>query len=183
MRVIAGEFKGRKLEAPPSDSKFARPTGDRVKEAIFSILTYDIFDAVVADFFSGTGSLGIEAISRGARHCYFVDSSLESVRLIKRNISHCKADSRSTVFHIDFNKSANIIREKVDLVLADPPYECGYIKELLTYLVAKRCELLNPEALIVIEHSAYEDLPILPELELLKTRKYGKTRVSVFQLV
>lgn len=182
MRVISGEFKGRKLEAPPSDSKFARPTADRVKEAVFSILTYDIFDAVVADFFSGTGSLGIEAISRGARHCYFVDSSLESVRLIKRNISHCNADSRSTVFHLDFNKSANMIKEKPDVILADPPYECGYLKELLAYLVAKRCELLKPESLIVIEHSMYEDLPTIPEVKLLKTRKYGKTCVSIFQL-
>ncbi len=181
MRIISGEFKGRKLESPPANSLATRPTADRVKEAMFSILAEDIYGAVVADFFSGTGSLGLEALSRGAEHCFFVDSSLESVRLIKRNIAYCRADARSTVLHLDFNKAFNMIKEKIDIILADPPYDCGYPDDLLEIIAQKCSDSLSENSIIMIEHAGNEKIHEIVGINLLKTRRYGKTVLSIFQ--
>ena len=102
MRIIAGDYKGRRLNAP-ADYKI-RPTADKVKEALFSIIGDDIDEAVVCDLFSGTGNLGLEALSRGADKCYFVDNSAESIRLIKENIEMCRAEEYSVVIHGDFEQ-------------------------------------------------------------------------------
>ena len=88
MRIITGEYRGRRLESPIGYD--VRPTTDKVKEAIFNLLMNDIWDAVVVDLFAGTGNLGLEALSRGAKRCYFCDNSRESLNLIKVNIAKCK---------------------------------------------------------------------------------------------
>ena len=89
MRIIAGEYKGRRLTSPADDR--VRPTTDKAKEAIFSILTNEIYGSYVLDLFAGSGNLGLEALSRGAEHCWFADSSRDSLKLIRGNISYCKA--------------------------------------------------------------------------------------------
>lgn len=95
MRIIAGDYKGRRLQSPQDYS--IRPTTDKVKEALFSILTEKIWGSRVLDLFAGTGNLGIEALSRGAETCVFADSSRESLRLIRENIAHCKAEEGARV--------------------------------------------------------------------------------------
>ena len=89
MRIIAGDYKGRRLTSP-ADNR-VRPTTDKVKEAIFSILTNEIYGSYVLDLFAGSGNLGLEALSRGAEHCWFGDSSRDSIKLIRENVLYCKA--------------------------------------------------------------------------------------------
>ncbi|MEI3502950.1 MAG: RsmD family RNA methyltransferase [Anaerovoracaceae bacterium] len=102
MRVIAGEYKGRRL-TPPADNS-VRPTTDKVKEALFSILAENMWGSRVLDLFSGTGNLGIEALSRGAELCVFADSSRESIRLIKSNIAHCRIEKGAKVVPGDYKR-------------------------------------------------------------------------------
>ena len=102
MRIIAGEYKGRRITAPEDTS--VRPTTGKVKEAIFAMLMNDIYDAVTVDLFAGTGNLGLEALSRGARKCYFGDNSRDSLRLIKENIAHCRAEDKSVVIAGSYEK-------------------------------------------------------------------------------
>ena len=112
MRVITGEYRGRKLETPAGYD--IRPTSDKVKESIFNLLMGCIDDSVFCDLFAGTGSLGIEALSRGAERCYFCDKSRESIGIIKRNVQHCHAEEKSVILQGDFTKSLSRINEKVD---------------------------------------------------------------------
>ena len=123
MRVITGEFRGRKLESP--DTNDIRPTSDKVKEACFNILMNDIYGSVCCDLFAGTGSLGIEALSRGAERCYFGDNSREAVRLIKTNVAKCGAEERAVIINGDYKKVLKRIPEKVDIFFLDPPYRSG----------------------------------------------------------
>ena len=120
MRIIAGDYKGRRLYTP--EDRRIRPTADKVKEALFSIIGDDIDEAVVCDLFSGTGNLGLEALSRGADKCYFGDNSADSIRLIKENIEMCRAGEYSEVIHGDFKKTLSMINEKVNVFFLDPPY-------------------------------------------------------------
>ena len=106
MRIIAGDYKGRRLQSPQDYS--IRPTTDKVKEALFSILTEKIWGSRVLDLFAGTGNLGIEALSRGAETCVFADSSRESLRLIRENIAHCKAEEGARVEAGDYRKILEI---------------------------------------------------------------------------
>ena len=123
MRIITGDFKGRKIEMPAGYD--IRPTTEKVKEAMFSIIGQDIYDAVCVDLFSGTGNLGLEALSRGAEKCWFCDNNRESIRLIKQNIANCKAEEWSCLVPGDYEKCLMRIKEsgdKVDVFLLDPPY-------------------------------------------------------------
>ena len=121
MRVIAGKYKGRKLYSPEDSS--VRPTTDKVKEACFSILTNDIYDARVLDLFAGTGGLGIEALSRGASHAYFIDHDPACIQCIRDNLHFTKLEDKATVLKQDAYSALNLIHEKsVDVVFADPPY-------------------------------------------------------------
>ena len=99
MRIIAGEFKGRRLRSP--EDRRVRPTSDKVKEAVFSMLSPYLYDSTAADLFAGTGSLGLEAISRGARRVYFSDRDRRSIALIRDNVAHCRAEDRSVILCSD----------------------------------------------------------------------------------
>ena len=111
MRIITGEFKGRRLEMPVGYD--VRPTTEKVKEALFSMIAGNVYDAVCVDLFSGTGNLGLEAISRGAEKCYFADNSRTSIDITKRNIAMCKAEDRSVVIAGDFERALNQDRKSV----------------------------------------------------------------------
>lgn len=111
MRIITGEYRGRRLETPIGYD--VRPTTDKVKEAVFNLLMNEIWDSVVVDLFAGTGNLGLEALSRGAKRCYFCDNSRESLKLIKTNIEKCRAQDKSIVLAGDYMKALSRIREKV----------------------------------------------------------------------
>lgn len=177
MRIIAGEFKGRRLETPEDNQ--IRPTTDKVKEAMFSIISPWLCESVCADLFSGTGNLGLEAISRGAARCYFADSSRKSVSLIRRNIDYCKAGDRAVLFPGDYAAAIGKINEKVDIFLLDPPYEAGYYEDCLEKI--KESGILAEEGIIVAEHRSDLKLPEdLGGFTKFKERKYGNIVLSLY---
>jgi 16S rRNA (guanine(966)-N(2))-methyltransferase RsmD len=178
MRVITGEFRGRKLESP--DNNDIRPTSDKVKEACFNILMNDIYGSVCCDLFAGTGSLGIEALSRGAERCYFGDSSRDAVRLIKTNIARCGAEDRSVVFTGDYKKILKRIPEKVDIFFLDPPYRSGVYESCFDAIAA--LDLLAEDGIIIAEHETKLKLPeAYGGYQLTRDRKYGKTSLAIYR--
>lgn len=176
MRVIAGEYKGRKLQ-PPADNS-VRPTTDKVKEALFSILTEKIWGSRVLDLFSGTGNLGIEALSRGASECIFADNSRDSLRLIKNNIAHCKAEG-ARVIPGDFKKVLMNLEGQFDIILLDPPYDQGFMEPCFELI--EQQGLLAEGGYIVAEHRREE---VLPDeffgFQKVKERKYGVIMLSIY---
>ena len=177
MRVIAGKYKRRRLESPADNS--IRPTTDKVKEALFSILSERIWGSRVLDLFSGSGSLGIEALSRGAELCVFADNSRESLRLIKDNIAHCRAQQGARVMAGDFKKILMKLDEKFDIILLDPPYGKGFLEPCLALI--REHDLLAEDGVIVAEHRKEEEMP--EELEGFtreKERKYGIIKLSIY---
>lgn len=178
MRIITGAYRGRRLETPRDFS--VRPTSDKVKEAIFSMISQDIDEAMVLDLFAGTGSLGLEALSRGAKHCYFIDNERESVRMLKSNINHCKADNESTVFVGDFKYAMSRIKEPIDIAFLDPPYEGNILEEAL--LKVSQEGFMAPEGLVITEHGPKNSMPDnIGSLEKIKEKKYGQVHVTIYR--
>lgn len=176
MRVIAGEYKGRKLQTPADYS--VRPTTDKVKEALFSILNDRIWGSNFLDLFSGTGNIGIEALSRGAKLCVFGDNSRESIKLIKSNIEHCKADG-AVIRAGDFQKTLTMLDEKFNIIFLDPPYNKGLLEKCFELIDGNG--LLAEDGVIVAEHRKDEDLPEkLYGFTKIKERKYGIIKLSIY---
>ena len=176
MRVIAGDYKGRKLQ-PPADNS-VRPTTDKVKEALFSILNEKIWGSRVLDLFSGTGNLGIEALSRGASECIFGDNSRDSLRLIKTNIAHCKAEG-ARVIPGDYKKILMNLEGQFDIILLDPPYGQGFLEPCFELI--RQQDLLAEDGYIVAEHRREEQMPDeLCGFQKVKERKYGIIMLSIY---
>lgn len=179
MRVIAGDLRGKKLLAPKDES--IRPTYDRVKESMFNLI-YDYIDedTVVYDLFSGTGGLGIEALSRGAKRAYFCDKSKESYNITKENIKSCRLEDSATLVFGNYKKAVFDFDQKADLVFMDPPYGLGLWKPCSDFLIEAEC--LNDGAVIVMEHGVENELgDIDPAFKLIKERKYSAIVVSIYQ--
>lgn len=176
MRVIAGSAKGHKLIAPAGDR--VRPALDKVKGAIFNIL-YDVTDAAVLDLYAGSGAVGIEALSRGAKEAIFVEAWEPAIEAIRRNLAHCKLAERATILHSPVSRAIGLLTRKgrtFDLVFVDPPY----LKDLVgpTLLQLADSPLLAPGALVIVEHHPKEPIGAIPRLALTDTRKYGQTLIS-----
>ena len=177
MRIIAGDFKGRRLFAP-KDSKI-RPTTDKVKESIFSMIAPYLEDAVVIDLFSGTGNLGLEALSRGAERCYFGDKSRESLELTRQNIAHCRAEERSIAILGEYDYVLRKIPDKADLIFLDPPYRKGLIKDCMSHIA--KLSLLSEDGVIVAEHGTDERLEDeIAGYTKIKEKVYGTITISVY---
>jgi len=180
MRVIAGSARGIKLET--LDGLDTRPTTDRVKEAVFSMIHAKIGGAICLDLFSGSGSLGIELLSRGAKSVTFVEGNLQLKPIIALNLNRTKLTENAIVLFQDVYKSLNAQKgHKFDLIIMDPPYFNGDIPKCLD-LIAK-LDLLNDNGLIITEHDS-QDAAILSNnayFESLKTKKYGKIGITVFR--
>jgi 16S rRNA (guanine966-N2)-methyltransferase len=177
MRIIAGERKGHTIYAPKGLD--TRPTSDRVRENIFNIVAPWVEGARVLDLYAGSGAMGLEALSRGAEAAVFVEADGDAVRAIERNLDKLRL-TRATVLRMD--ASTGLAQEaaagrKYDLVLADPPYAMTDYDTLAHYLP----RVLAEDGLLVLESSARSDEPELPGLTSRTTRKYGSTRVSVFE--
>lgn len=178
MRVITGKYKGRRLFTPVGEE--VRPTSDKVKEAIFNILMTVTEGAVCLDLFAGTGNIGIEALSRGAKRCYFCDNSRDSVALIKKNLEHVGAKEDARVIAGDYNKALRTVREKVDIFFIDPPYDAGLYEKVLKAIDS--LDLSASEGIIIAEHDKYADIPERVGSFVFAARhRYGKTYVSVFE--
>ena len=173
MRVITGICRGRRLLEPAG--RDVRPTTDQVKEAMFNIIQFDVEGRKVLDLFAGTGQLGIEALSRGAADCLFVDSSRDSVRLVQENLRRCGLTAR--VLQCD---ALGILKsgEKFDLIVLDPPYGSGL--EAKAIEAVKEFDILTRGGIMVIETRPETALPVLPaEYGTAKTYRYGKIKLTV----
>ncbi len=181
MRVISGKCKGKKLFTFKGLS--LRPTSDRVKESIFDILQKFPPGEKVLDLFAGTGALGIEALSRGARRAVFVEENARSGAALRKNIEACRLSDQSELIDREAQNGLKILEERgdsFDLIFLDPPYGKGLACRTLQAL--SRSSLIAPDTLIVAEHSPDEDLASVPSLERIDWRKYGRTEVSFFRL-
>ncbi len=176
MRVIAGQAKGHKLVTPSSDR--VRPALDQVKEAIFNIL-FDVNGLRVLDLFAGSGSIGIEALSRGATEAVFVEEWSKAVAAIKRNLKHTKLEESARVMGKTVERAIKILGGEgrpFDLIFVDPPYEKGLVNPTLRALAAS--PLVAEGSRIIVEHHPKEPIEDVPGLALTDTRKYGQTLVS-----
>ena len=179
MRIVGGTLKGSRLAAPASDR--VRPTSDRTREAVFNILThgidgFDIEGARVLDLFAGTGALGLEALSRGARSCLFVDDHAESRALIRRNVETLALTGVTRIFRRDATRLGPAERMgPFDLVFADPPYGKGLAERALAS--AQEGGWLAPGAVVVVEESAEAELSAPEGFAEIDRRRYGDTQV------
>ncbi len=154
MRIIAGDLKGRHLEAPDWDG--LRPTSDRLRETLFNVLAPVIEGARFLDGFAGTGAVGIEALSRGAGHVTFVEQDARAVRLIETNLGRCGVDDRYAIIRTGFARAvAGCAPSSFDIIFLDPPYGAGTLAGALD----AAAPLMGPETRLVIEHARRDDAP------------------------
>ncbi len=176
MRVITGTHKGRKLLT--LEGREVRPTTDMVKEAMFSMIQFELDSANVLDLFCGSGQLGIEAISRGAEKVTFIDSSKFSAAVTRENLINLKLEKQGSVAVMDSVAFLKNCRDRYDIALLDPPYEQGLIQETLPILVQK----MKEHGVIVCETANTEDLPEnVGEFTISKVRKYGKIKLTLYR--
>ena len=176
MRVITGTARGRVLKE--LEGLETRPTTGKVKESMFSIIQFDIEGRRVLDLFAGTGQLGIEALSRGAAECVFVDRRADAVKLIRENVALCKLEDRAKIRQgeaLPYLRSG----EKFDIVFLDPPYASGLLAQALTDIAA--FDICRAHGIIIAESAADTVLPAMPSpYALYREYRYGKIKLTVY---
>ena len=178
MRVISGSAKGVTLKTPNGFN--TRPTADRVKEAMFSIIQFELPGARVLDLFAGSGQLGIEALSRGAKEAVFTDHSKDAVKLIRENISRTKMEERTTVRCIDYLSFLKTCHTKFDIILLDPPYAEVFLENSLKMIT--EIDILQSGGIIVCERPIEKELSLEFEgFSGSKDYKYGKTLLTIYR--
>ena len=174
MRIITGSKRGKKLVTLEGEQ--VRPTTDRVKESLFNILQFQLEGRKFLDLFAGSGQIGLEALSRGAALCVFVDSAKESIRVVEKNIQSTGLGDRAKV--VGFAAYLRGSREMFDIAFLDPPYRTGLLEQALP-LVAQR---MNPGGVILCEHPKDEALPeAAGAFRLHKTYRYGKIMLTSYR--
>ena len=178
MRVITGKARGVVLKTP--EGMATRPTADRVKEALFNIIQFDIPTARVLDLFGGTGQLGIEALSREAKSAVFVDEREEACRLIRENLKRTKFEQYSRVIRSDYMAYLKTCKEKFDIILLDPPYAEVYLENSLKMIT--EIDILQTGGIIVAEYPIGKELPWeFPGYSRSRDYKYGKTLITIYK--
>lgn len=175
MRVVSGKYRGKKLKEFELDS--TKPTLDKVKEAIFDMIQFDVVDAVVLDLFAGTGALGIEAISRGAKKTYLVEKNVQALKIIQQNLQGVTEDF--LLINEDAFNFLQKTNEMFDVVLLDPPYMTDYGVKAIDLLIANK--RLSDNAIIIFETSMDNKIELNYPGFKIKQKKYGT--VQVFKLV
>lgn len=176
MRVITGTAKGRKLQSLPGND--VRPTSERVKEAIFSIIQFDIEGRHVLDLFAGSGQLGIEALSRGAASATFVDNSSASIETIKSNLHKTELSAKAKVLKTDFEMYLRTCKHQYDIAFLDPPYHENIMDKALELTADK----MSNYGIIICEHDIRLNMPQqVGEFALYKSHKFGKTIISIYR--
>ena len=176
MRVITGSARGRQLRTLEGDD--VRPTTDRVKEAMFSIIQFDIEGRRILDLFAGSGQLGIEALSRGAKEATFVDREKRSVAVVKENLAKTGFDKNSRVVQTDAFSFLRMTGGEFDIVFLDPPYGTGMLQKTLGML--STC--VAQGGTVICEHPHGEEMPeTAGELGIYRTYKYGRTALTVYR--
>ena len=178
MRVIAGTARSLRLKTP--EGMDTRPTTDRIKETLFNMLQPYLSGALFVDLFSGSGGIGIEALSRGARHAYFVENEKKALSCILENLQFTHLADQATVLKTDVLSALYGIHEKeADVIFMDPPYDCGHEKRVLAVL--KELPWVTENTMIVIEASLQPELSWLEELGFcLEKEKRYKTNCHLF---
>ncbi len=178
MRVIAGTAKGTALKTP--EGMKTRPTAERVKEALFSIIQFDIPGSTVLDLFGGTGQLGIEALSRGAKRAVFVDEQGAACKLIRENLKRTKFESQAQVVQGDYMSYLKRRTEKFNIVLLDPPYAEVFLENALKMVT--EIDILQSGGIIVTERPLEKELNLdFPGYIRSKDYKYGKTLLTLYR--
>ena len=178
MRVITGKARGIVLKTPTGMA--TRPTADRVKEAIFNIIQFDVPTASVLDLFGGTGQLGIEALSRGANRAVFIDEREDACRLIKENLKRTKLDAFGRVIRSDYMSYLKTCKDKFDIILLDPPYAEVFLENSLKMIT--EIDILQSGGIMVAERPLGKELPWeFPGFERSKDYKYGKTLITIYR--
>lgn len=177
MRVISGKARGTKLNSIESLS--TRPTLDRVKESLFNIIQNDIKDANVLDLFAGSGALGIECLSRGARFSVFCDNNVESIKMIKQNLDKTHLTENAKVVNKSYESCLNTLNDKFDLIFLDPPYKLDIAVKALKIILDKN--ILNNNGLVIIETDEIErdkqEIELLDNVKIIDERKYGRANL------
>ncbi len=176
MRIIAGTARGRRLET--REGMEVRPTPERVKEALFNILQFQIEGRRVLDLFAGSGQLGLEALSRGAAEAVFVDAARESADVVRRNIAAVQAEGRAKVFQMDYEAFLLRRQEPFDIIFLDPPYRSGLLEKALPLAAAAAA----PGGTIVAEHPTDEEVPeTAGEFRRGRSYRYGKIYLTLYR--
>jgi 16S rRNA (guanine966-N2)-methyltransferase len=183
MRIVGGRFRGREIAGPATGT--TRPTSDRVRESIFNILAHGIADfaleeARVMDLFAGTGALGLESLSRGAKFCLFVEDDASARGIIRGNADSCNVIGQCKIWRRDATDlGPSAPQSPYDLVFADPPYDKGLGEKALLSLVEGAW--LTPQAVIVLEEAEKTKITEIKGLTLLDQRVYGDTQVRFYR--
>lgn len=178
MRVIAGEARRLRLVTPEGND--TRPTQDRIKETLFNMLQNDVPGAVFIDVFAGSGGIGIEALSRGAKKAYFIENNIKAVKCINQNLQTTKFEDRATVLKQDVLVGLKNIKEKeVDLIFVDPPYESGLYEK--TFELLGRLPYVTEYTMLIAECNLDMDLSVFEDagFEIIKEKRY-KTNQHIF---
>ena len=178
MRVISGSARGVALKTP--DGSKTRPTADRVKEAMFSIIKFDLPGARVLDLFGGTGQLGIEALSRGAKFSVFVDQGAQACALIRENLKRTRFENSAKVIQSDYDLYLRKNSDKFDIILLDPPYAEVFLENSLK--IISEIDILQSGGIIVAERPLGKEIPCeFSGLVRSKDYKYGNTLLTIFR--
>lgn len=172
MRIISGKYKGKKLNG--FNIEGTRPTMDRVKESLFGMIQTYIPDSIVLDLFAGSGALGLEAVSNGAKECYLIDNNIEAIKTIKENSQNF--EETLNIIHIDYKKFLKTTDKKFDIIFLDPPYK---EKQLDTSLrIIEERGLLNEKGIVICEYEIGEPHT---NLELIKEKSYGPKKIKIYK--
>ena len=176
MRIISGKFGGRKIEAP--DNRRTHPMGERVRNAMFNSIGSEIEDATVLDAFAGTGAIGLEAISRGAKAATFVERDKIAIKILVKNVVSLQANDQVTIVNTAVNSWINSLDDqKYDIIFADPPYH-----DLQLSTVSRLFGLLKPNGLMVLSHTGRGEGPNLEnEIVVVDNRSYGNAHLTSFR--
>lgn len=178
MRIISGKYKGKKVDGYTIDG--TRPTMDRLKESMFAMIQNYISDSVCLDLFTGSGSIGLEFLSNGAKKCYFVDNNPRVIETLNKNIKNLKIEEEYELIKSDFE---NILKKfklnglSFDIIFLDPPYKMNYITPSIKLI--DQYNLLNNEGIIVCEYE--DELIDHPNYEIIKEKKYGNKTITILK--
>lgn len=176
MRVISGKARGKKLIS--LEGQNTRPTLDRVKEALFNIIQFNVEDRNVLDLFAGSGALGIESLSRGAKTATFCDNSYDAIRVIKTNIENTKNEDKSIVINKDYSLALNSLskqNKKFDIIFLDPPYKTDFGIKAINIII--ELDILAEDGIIILEtddETREKEIKNIKEIEVFDERKYGR---------
>ena len=178
MKVISGKYKGRNIEGFTIDG--TRPTMDRVKESLFAMIQNYINDSNVLDLFSGSGNLGIEALSEGAKSIVLVDSNFKAIKVINNNLKNIGIEN-AKVLNMDYKKALETLDDKFDIIFLDPPYKTNYIEESIKLI--SKYNILSNEGIIVCESDSIDKIIYNEEYTCIKDKKYGDKYVVILKKV